>query len=161
MPVTERNRVLYRRGDCFAIVAIVAECSQADAGDFGAAFKVFFWHFFRIDAFRASGKRLFILNHCHSKFSIVIFYLTPYSSRLPLSLSRRGDGGVRCVMCYLISSSNTTATLPHLPSSMSLYASATLSRVKRCVTRSSGWMFHRTMRSTSSSMSQMLVTQEP
>ena len=62
---------------------------------------------------------------------------------------------------HLISSSNTTATLPHFPSFISLYASATLSSVKRCVTKSSGWIPHRTIRSTTSSIFQILVTHEP
>ena len=57
--------------------------------------------------------------------------------------------------------SNTTATLPHRPVDIRAYASSAFSSEKRCVTRSSGWMPQRTNRSTSSSMSQMLVTHEP
>src|ERR1019366_5321091 len=54
-----------------------------------------------------------------------------------------------------------TATFPQRPEAINSYASLASSRVKRCVTMSSGCRFQRTSRSTSSSMSQVEVTQEP
>jgi len=62
---------------------------------------------------------------------------------------------------YLISSSKTTATLPHFPLAINAYASLTLPSVNRCVISDSGLRFHRTNRSTSSSIRQIFVTQEP
>ena len=59
------------------------------------------------------------------------------------------------------SSSEQTATLPHLPEAIRAYASATSSRPNRWVIMSAGCRFQRTKRSTNSSISHVVVTHEP
>src|SRR3954471_21421666 len=80
---------------------------------------------------------------------------------LPRPVERRDPVLVEGEACRFDSHGITSATLPLVPVSASAYASSAWPSPNVFVTVRSGWRSHATSRRTSSSILQMLVTQEP